>query len=44
MHHLSSLLSFCEPGTYGIDFESSVSEVDDDYSIVFPENQIQLTE
>ena len=34
----------CEPETYGIGFESGVSEVDDDYSVVVPENQIQLTE
>ena len=33
-----------EPETYGIAFESGVSEVDDDYSVVVPENQIQLTE
>ena len=29
---------------YGIDFESGVSEIDDDYGVVVPENQIQLTE
>ena len=33
-----------EPETYGIDFESGVSEIDDDYSVVVPENQIQPTE
>ena len=33
-----------EPESYGIDFESSVSEIDDDCSVVVPENQIQLSE
>ena len=33
----------CGPESYGIDFESSVSELDDD-GLVVPENQVQLTE
>ncbi|PFX19637.1 hypothetical protein AWC38_SpisGene15939 [Stylophora pistillata] len=33
-----------EPEYYGIDFESSVTEMDGDGDIVVPENQVQLTE
>ena len=33
-----------EPESYGIDFQSSVSEIDDDCSVVVSENQIQLSE
>ena len=34
----------CEPESCGIDFESRVSEMDDDYNVVVPEYQLQLTE
>ena len=34
----------CEPESYGIDFESSISEMNGDVDIVVPENQVQLTE
>ena len=30
----------CEPESYGIDFESTVSEIDSDCSVVVPQNQI----
>ena len=35
---------FCEPESYGIDFESTVSEIDSDCNVVVPQHQIQLTE
>ena len=34
----------CEPESYGIDFESTVSEIDSDCSVVVPQNKIELTE
>ena len=34
----------CEPESYGIDFESSISEMNGDVDIVVPKNQVQLTE
>ena len=43
MHSMYDAVVY-EPDTYGIDFESGVSEIDDNYSVVVPENQIQLTE
>ncbi|CAH3159377.1 unnamed protein product [Porites lobata] len=43
LHSMNGVVVY-EPETYGIAFESGVSEVDDDYSVVVPENQIQLTE
>ena len=43
MHSMDDAVVY-EPDTYGIDFESGFSEIDDDYSVVVPENQIQLTE
>ena len=43
MHSMYDAVVY-EPDTYGIDFESGFSEIDDDYSVVVPENQIQLTE
>ena len=43
MHSMDDAVVY-KPETYGIDFESGVSEIDDDYSVVVPENQIQLTE
>ena len=43
LHSMNGVVVY-EPETYGIVFESGVSEVDDDYSVVVPENQIQLTE
>ena len=43
MHSMYDAVVY-EPDTYGIDFESGVLEIDDNYSVVVPENQIQLTE
>ena len=43
MHSMDDAVVY-EPDTYGIDFESGFSEIDDDYSVVVPDNQIQLTE
>ena len=34
----------CVPESYGIDFESRVSQMGDDYNVVVPEYQVQLTE
>ena len=34
----------CEPEAYGIDFESSISEVDDDGDVIVPENEVRLNE
>ncbi|PFX15672.1 hypothetical protein AWC38_SpisGene20104 [Stylophora pistillata] len=34
----------CKPESYGIDFESSISEMNGAVDIVVPENQVQLTE
>jgi len=33
----------CEPESYGIDFESTVSEIGSDSSVVVPQNKIELT-
>ena len=43
MHSMDDKV-LCEPESYGIDFESRVSEMDDDYNVVVPEYQVQLTE
>ena len=34
----------CEPEYYGIDFDSSVTEMDDNCNVVVPESEVQLTE
>ena len=43
MHSMDDAVVY-EPDAYGIDFESGFSEIDDDCSVVVPDNQIQLTE
>ena len=42
MHSMDDAV-LCDPESYGIDFESSVSEMDDDCNVVVPGNQVQLT-
>ena len=42
MHSMDDAM-LCDPESYGIDFESSVSEMDDDCNVVVPGNQVQLT-
>lgn len=42
MHNMDDIV-LCEPESYGIDFESSVSEMDDDCNVVVPDTQVQLT-
>jgi len=42
MHSMDDAV-LCEPESYGIDFESSVTEMDDNCSVV-PGSQVQLTE
>ena len=43
MHSMDDAVVY-EPDAYGIDFESGFLEIDDDCSVVVPDNQIQLTE
>ena len=43
MHSMDNEV-LCESESFGIDFESRVLEMDDDYSVVVPEYQVQLTE
>ncbi|XP_068747410.1 uncharacterized protein [Montipora capricornis] len=42
MHSMDDAV-LCDPESYGIDFESSVSEMDDDCNVVVPGNHVQLT-
>jgi len=43
MHSMDDAV-LCEPESYGIGFESGVTEMDDNCNVVVPESQVQLTE